>query len=140
MTREKNIETVRRAIHLFEEPNIDEFTELFSDDGRWVQPFHSGLFDEEVVGRKEIRNSLKSMAVNFETIQFPIQEILPFEDPNKIAVKHTGRLVMKNDRGIYANDYFAIISFDEGGKISEWIEYYNPIITARVFGLLDKVK
>ncbi len=47
---------------------------------------------------------------------------------------------MKNGRGIYANDYLAIISFDEHGKILEWIEYYNPIITAKTFGLMDKIR
>ncbi|MGY5859576.1 MAG: hypothetical protein RTU63_09410 [Candidatus Thorarchaeota archaeon] len=47
---------------------------------------------------------------------------------------------MKNGRGVYANDYFAIISFDEHGKILEWIEYYNPIIAAKAFGLTDKIK
>ena len=140
MTREENIETTRRAIRLFEQLKFDEFTKLFTEDGKWIQPYHSGLFQSEFVGRTEIMNSFEGLAANFDSAELPIEEILPFEDPNKVAVKHTGRLVMKNDRGIYANDYLAIITFDERGKISEWIEYYNPIHTAKAFGLMDKIK
>jgi len=140
MTREENIKTVRRALQFFEQLRFDEFTKLFVEDGKWIQPYHSGLFPAETVGRTEIKNSFESFAVNFDSAQFPIEEILPFEDPNKIAVKHTGDLVMKNGRGIYANDYLAIISFDQHGKILEWIEYYNPIIAVKAFGLMDKIK
>ena len=43
----------------------------------------------------------------------------------------------------YLNLFTAYIKrkdFDEQGKIVEWIEYYNPIISARAFGLIDKIK
>jgi len=140
MTREENIKTTRRAIQFFEQLRFDEFTKLFVEDGKWIQPFHSGLFPAETVGRMEIQKAFEGIAVNFHTVQLPIEEILPFEDPNKIAVKHTGDMIMKNGRGTYANDYLSIISFDEEGKILEWIEYYNPIIAAKAFGLTDKIK
>jgi ketosteroid isomerase-like protein len=140
MTREENIETTRHAIQLFEQFRFGEFSKLFVEDGKWIQPFHSGLFLAETEGRIEIQKSFEGIAVNFDSIQLPIEEILPFEDPSKIAVKHTGHLVMKNGRGVYANDYLSIISFDEHGKILEWIEYYNPIIAARAFGMMDKIK
>ena len=65
---------------------------------------------------------------------------MPFEDPNRVAVKLTGKLHLKNGSGTYENDYFAIFSFDEQGKILEWIEYYNPITAAKAFGLMDKLK
>lgn len=55
-------------------------------------------------------------------------------------MKHTGRLTMSNGTGLYVNDYLAIFSFDEEGSITEWIEYYNPIIAAKAFGLMDKIR
>jgi ketosteroid isomerase-like protein len=140
MSREENIETTLHAIKLFEQLKIKEFSELFTENGKWIQPFHSGLFLDEAVGRTEIQDMLESIAVNFDSAELPIEEIMPFEDPNKIAVKHTGQLVMKNGRGTYANDYFTIISFNDDGKILEWIEYYNPIVTAKAFGLVDKIQ
>ena len=80
------------------------------------------------------------MAANFDEIKFPIVEIIPLEDPNRVAVKMTGKLHLKDGGGLYENEYLGIFTFDEQGKIVEWIEYYNPIISARAFGLIDKIK
>ena len=93
----------------------------------------------EVVGRKEIEKFLKKSAINSDEIHLPIDEVLPFEDPNKIAVKLTGKINLKNG-STYENDYLCIFSFDELGKIVEWIEYFNPITAAKAFGLMNKLK
>ena len=105
-----------------------------------VQPFHSGLFPAETTGREDIYNALKNLADLFDEISLPIEEILPFDDPSKIAVKHSGKLKFKNGKGNYENEYLAILTFNENGKISEWIEYMNPILAAKAFGLMDKIK
>jgi len=140
VTRERNIETARNLFRFLEQRRLKEFSELFAENGKWIHPYHSGLFPAEIVGQKEIYNSIKIAAANFDEIHFPIDEILPFEDPNRVAVKLTGRLNLKNGSGTYENDYLAIFSFDEHGKILEWIEYYNPITAAKAFGLMNKIK
>ena len=140
MTREDNIETVRNFVRFLEQRRFDKFTDLFAEDAKWVHPFSSGLFPAEAVGRNEIQNAIQETASNFDTIHFPIEEILPLEDPSRIIMKHSGKLRISNGKGMYENDYLAIFSFDEKGRISEWIEYYNPIIAAKAFGLMDKIK
>jgi phenazine biosynthesis protein len=138
-TREKNIENALNLLRFLEQRKLREFSSLFSENGKWVHPYHSGLFPAETTGRKEIYNGIQAAAANFTEIQFPVEEVLPFLDPKKVAVKHSGRLVMENG-GVYENDYLAILSFDEQGKILEWAEYYNPIKAAKAFGLMDKIK
>jgi len=141
LTRDENIETARNLLRFMEQKRFKEFSELFAENGKWIHPYNSGLFPAETIGQKEIYKSIANVADNFEDeIRFPIDEILPFEDPNRVAVKHTGRLHLKDGRGTYENDYLAILSFDEHGKILEWIEYYNPIVSAKAFGLIDKIK
>ena len=140
MTKEVNIETARNFFRFLEQRRLKEFSELFTENGKWIHPYHSGLFPAETVGKKEIYNSIKTAAANFDKIQFPIDEIIPFEDPNRVAVKFTGRLKLKNGSGTYENDYLDLFSFDEQGKILEWIEYYNPITAAKALGLMDKIK
>ena len=105
-----------------------------------IHPYHSGLFPAETIGQKEIYKGIQIAATNFNEIHFPIDEILPFEDPKKVAVKLKGKLLLKNGAGTYENDYLAIFSFDEQGKIAEWIEYYNPNTAAKAFGLMGKLK
>jgi len=140
LTREGNIETIRNFVKLLEQRRFDEFADLFAEDAKWVHPFSSGLFPATAVGRKEIQNAIQDAASNFDDIRFPIEEILPLEDPSRVIMKHTGRLAISNGQGLYENDYLAIFSFDDAGKITEWIEYYNPIIAAKAFGLLDRIK
>ncbi|MHA2021232.1 MAG: nuclear transport factor 2 family protein [Candidatus Thorarchaeota archaeon] len=140
LTREENIETVRRFVRFLEQRRLKEFSELFTENGKWIHPYHSGMFPAETVGREEIFNAIKAAADNFDEIQFPIDEILPFEDPSRIAMKHRGKLNLKNGSGTYENDYFTILTFDEEGKITEWVEYYNPVIAAKAFGLMDKIQ
>ena len=140
MTRERNIKTARNVFRFFEQGKFKEFSEIIAENGKWIHPYHSGLFAPEVVGKKEILKVFKNMAANFDEIKFPIVEIMPFEDPNRVAVKMTGKLHLKNGGGLYENEYLAIFTFDEQGKIVEWIEYYNPITSARAFGLMDKLK
>jgi len=139
VSRQRNIETTRNVFRLIEKFRFDEFSELFAENGKWIHPYHSGLGPAEVVGRKEIETFLKKSAINSDEIHFLIDEVLPFEDPNKVAVKLTGKINLKN--GItYENDYLCIFSFDEQGKIVEWIEYFNPITAAKALGLMDKLK
>jgi ketosteroid isomerase-like protein len=123
-----------------EQKKLREFVELFVEDGKWVHPYHSGLFPAEVQGREEIYQGLHSAAGNFDEIHFPIEEILPFKDPNKVAVKFSGKLYLKGGKGTYENSYLAIFTFDVHGKIVEWVEYYNPVIAAKAFGLMDKLQ
>jgi len=139
MVREENIQTSLKLLKFIEERKLKEFSELFSENGKWTHPYHSGLFPAETKGRNEIYKGIQNGALNFTEIHFPVEQVLPFLDPNKVAVKHTGRLVMKNG-GVYENDYLAILSFDEQGKILEWAEYYNPIKAAKAFGLMDKIQ
>jgi ketosteroid isomerase-like protein len=138
--RERNIETAQNVFRFLEQRKLKEFSELFAENGKWVHPYNSGLFPAETVGQKEIYKGIKIAASNFDEIKFPIDEILPFEDPNKVAVKLTENLHLKNGNGIYQNNYLAIFIFNEQGKILEWIEYYNPITAAKAFGLMDKIK
>ncbi len=140
MTREKNIQTVRTFFKFIEQRKIKELSELYSENGKNIAPYHSGLFPGLFVGKKEIYNFWKSATEQFGEISFPIDEMMPFEDPNKIAVKLVGRLEFKDNRNKYENDYFFIFYFNDNGKILEFYEYYNPITAARAFGLMDKIK
>ena len=140
MTRERNIETAQQMFRFLEQRQFKEFSELFAENGKVIHPYHSGLFPAETIGQKEIYKGIQIAATNFNEIHFPIDEILPFEDPKKVAVKLKGKLLLKNGAGTYENDYLAIFSFDEQGKIAEWIEYYNPNTAAKAFGLMGKLK
>lgn len=140
MSREKNIKTIYALVGFIEQRKIKEYSELFSENGRHINPYHSGLVPAEFVGQKEIYNFIKNTSDNFSEISFSIDEIMPFEDPNKIAARLSSKMKFKNGSGYYENDYLLLAYFDDDGKILELYEYFNPIIAARAFGLMDKIK
>jgi len=140
ITREKNIDTVRKFFRLLEEEKINEFAELYAENGKQVNPYHSGLFPAEIVSKEKLYEFWKDVPGNFDGMRFPIEEMLPFNDPNKIAVRVTGKITLQNNAGLYENDYLCIFHFDEQGKILEYHEYFNPLTAAKGFGLLDKIK
>ena len=96
MTLKRNIESARNVLRFLEQRRFKEFSELFAKKGKWIHPYHSGLFPKETIGRKEISEGIQVSASNFTEIQFPINEIFPFEDPKRVAVRFTGKLLLKN--------------------------------------------
>ena len=140
MTREKNIQTIQNFFRFIEQRKIEELSELYAENGKNIAPYHSGLFPGLFTGKKEIYTFWKAATEQFGEISFPIDELMPFKDPNKVAVKLVGRLKFKDNRGKYENDYLFIFYFDDDGKILEFYEYYNPITAARAFGLMEKIK
>lgn len=139
MSREKNIDTVKNFIDLFEQKKFSEITELFVTDGELFLPYHSGLFPSKTVGKKNIYDNWKNTAKNFDELKFPIDEIIQNDDSNIVIVKLSSKLKFKNKAGFYENDYLMLFYFDENGKILELHEYFNPIIAAKAIGLMDKI-
>lgn len=139
MSRERNIETVRNFVNLFEQKKFLEVSELFTEDGKVILPYHSGLFPYETVGKKNIYDSWKNISENFTELKFPIDEIMPLEDLKRVAVKLSSKLKLKNKPGYYENDYLMLFYFDENGKILELHEYYNPVIAAKALDLMGKI-
>ncbi|MBK5115018.1 MAG: nuclear transport factor 2 family protein [Candidatus Heimdallarchaeota archaeon] len=139
MSREENIENIHSFFDFFNQIKILEVSEFFAEDIKVLLPYHSGLFPSETIGKKNIYESWNNFSKNFSDITFLLEEIMPFEEPNKIAVKLSGKHKFKNKAGSYDNDYFFLFYFDENGKIFELHEYFNPVIAAKTFNMLDKI-
>lgn len=137
---EKNKETVRAFFKAIENENAREIANLFAENGKQVNPYHSDLFPKGAEGKNAIEAYWKPVFPNFDGMTFPIEEIYALEDPNMVYVKYTGNIKLKNNTGVYANNYYSIFRFNEEGKILEYVEIFNPIVAARGFGLIDKIK
>lgn len=134
-----NKEIVRQFFRLLEEENIPAFIELFAEDGQQINPYASGLFPEGAKGKEALSAYWEPVPGNFDGMEFPIQELLATEDPNIIFVRYQGKIKLKGGAGYYENQYYSTFRFDEEGKISEYVEIFNPIVAARGFGLLDQI-
>ena len=132
--------SVRAFFKALEEEDVDQLVALFADNAKHINPYASGLFPEGATGREAIRDYWTPVFPNFDGMTFPIEEIYSMENPTIVFVKYKGKINLKNNGGTYENDYFSTFKFDDQGLITEYVEIFNPIVAARGFGLLDKIK
>ena len=135
-----NKASVRAFFKALENENVDALVDLFSENAKHINPYHSGLFPEGASGKAGIRNYWTPVFPNFDGMTFPIEEIYAMEDPNIVFVKYKGNIKLKDNAGIYSNDYYSTFKFNEQGEITEYVEIFNPIVAARGFGLINKIK
>ncbi|WP_412984615.1 nuclear transport factor 2 family protein [Pontimicrobium sp. IMCC45349] len=136
----KNKATVKAFFNALTAEDANAVANLFTENAKHINPYHSGLFPAGANSKEEIRNYWKPVFPNFDGMTFPIDEIYAMEDPNIVFVKYTGNIKLKNNAGMYSNDYYSTFKFNDNGKITEYVEIFNPIVAARGFGLIDKIK
>lgn len=137
---DKNKATVKTFFKALEDENIDRLVALFAKNAQHINPYSSGLFPEGATGKEAIRNYWTPVFPNFDGMEFPIDEIYSMEDPSIVFVKYKGKIKLKDGAGTYENDYYSTFKFNEAGLIIEYVEIFNPIVAARGFGLIDKIK
>ena len=137
---ERNKANTLEFLRALENMNVDAVVKLFDVEGVHINPYASGIFPDGTKGHDGIRAYWEPVFPNFEKMEFPVDEIYAMEDPNIIFVKFTGKIKLKNDAGYYENDYYSTLKFNETGHITEYVEIFNPIVAARGFGLIDKIK
>ncbi len=136
----QNKASVTSFFKALEEENVDNLLQLFADDAKHINPYHSGIFPEGAEGKEAIRAYWAPVFPNFDGMSFPIEELYAMEDPSLVFVKYSGHIKLKDGAGTYSNNYYSTFKFDDNGKIIEYVELFNPITAARGFGLLDKIK
>ena len=137
---QRNKETVRAFFHHLEQEDIPTFVDLFAENGRQVNPYHSNLFPTGAVGKQELLAYWEPVPTRFDGMSFHINELMAMEDPKVVFTRYRGEIKLQGNGGMYANDYYSTFRFDEAGKIVEYVEIFNPIVAARGFELLDQIK
>lgn len=135
-----NKATVRKLLQLLEQMDISAFLALFAADGRQINPFASGIFRKRATGREELRDYWQTVPEQFSGITFSIDEIYAMEDPNIVFAHYQGEMTLRDGTSVYTNDYYSIFRFNGDGEVSEHVKVFNPIRTARSFGLVDQIR
>ena len=131
----RNKNNVKAFFKALENENVSDLVALFAEDGKHINPYHTHIFPQGATGKTEIANYWTPVFPNFEGMEFPIQEIYTMENPNMIYVKYTGNIKLKNNVGVYKNQYYSTFKFNDEGKITEYVEIFNPIVAAKAFNL-----
>ena len=137
---DKNKQATQAFFKALENENAEHVAVLFAENGVHINPYSSGIFPQGAKGREAIKNYWAPVFPNFDGMKFPIEQLYAMEDPNRVFVKFKGQIQLKNNAGTYENDYYATFLFNDSGLITEYVEIFNPIVAAKGFGLIDKIK
>ena len=134
----RNIQTVKKFLQLLESEKIDQFVDLFAENGKQLNPYASGLFPASVEGKAALKKFWEPVPGRFNGMKFPITKVYPMQDQNLVLVNFQGDITLK-PKGKYKNNYYALFEFNNQGKILTYTEIFNPIEVVRAFGLKDKI-
>ncbi|MEM8652474.1 MAG: nuclear transport factor 2 family protein [Pseudomonadota bacterium] len=137
---ERNKERVRTLFSVLENEDIPTFVDLFAENGSQINPYNAGIFPKGAKGKEELLAYWTPVPTRFDGMQFMIEEILATEDPYIVFVRYRGEIKLKDNAGTYANNYYSTFRFNKEGKITEYVEIFDPVVAARGFGLLDQLK
>jgi len=137
---ERNKANALAFFKALENADVEAVVNLFAEDGVHINPYASGLFPEGARGHEAIRAYWAPVFPNFDEMQFPVEEMYTINEAPMTMVKFSGNIKLKDNAGWYKNDYYATFKFNHEGKITEYVEIFNPIVAAQGFGLIDKIK
>lgn len=89
--------------------------------------------------RAALREFWEPVPARFGGMRFPITEIVPMQDPNRLLVSFREQIRLKGGVGEYNNDYYGLFCFHADGKIVEYVEIFNPLMVVRSSGLKDQI-
>lgn len=128
----QNKQVVDRFYAAVETQHFEVIKEVFAPTAQQLLPYAPAGFPTRLDGLEAIYKQFSGLATYFSQLKFP-RQLLATEDPNFIFVKFTGDMTLKSG-GKYENDYVGTFRLRDG-KIVEYVEYFNPVLMAKAFGL-----
>jgi ketosteroid isomerase-like protein len=85
----------------------------------------------EIRGRANVEEFFSGGMVSFEPYRYEITSVFDLVDPNCLIAEYHSNSRFLPSGAPYRNDYLGIFHF-EGGLVSYWREYINPVVVANV--------
>ena len=122
---------VERFFTTLEAKDLPAFRALWAADGVQRMPFAPAGFPTDLVGRQAIARQYGGLPTAFRSMRFP-RRLASLADPERVLVEYTGEIA-RADGGRYDNRYIGVFTVRDG-RITEFVEYFDPIVLQRAFG------
>ena len=134
---ETSVATVRAFFRLLEEKDVDSWIELWAEDADHYYPFGAEMFPPHLRGKQAIYDNWKGVPGLFDSLRFPIHEVWVDRDSDTVIARLDSDNVMTGGDRKYQNTYICVFKFDDQGKICEYREYFDPIVTGLTYRLAE---
>jgi ketosteroid isomerase-like protein len=120
-------------MRLADEMRVDELVELFADDAVMELPFAPGKMPRSHVGKAAIGDFQKFARDAFSEFAMTVDAIHETTDPKVVIAEHRSEAVVAENGRPYRNHYVTFFTFDEGGLVASWREFYDAGVVVRAF-------
>jgi ketosteroid isomerase-like protein len=125
--RSANVDVVKQIFSHLESGNISALGALTTADVSMSLPFQVPGWPASTQGRAELLDFLSATPKILDSLRISLTDIHQLVEPDLLIVEYRSDAVARNTGRPYQNRYIAIFTF-AGGQVSEWKEFFNPII------------
>jgi uncharacterized protein len=135
-TRAQTLAVMRAYQTLIAARNFDEWIELWADDGVCEFPYAPEGRPQRIEGKAAIYDYMTGYPERISIDGVRALRVHPMLDPRSIVAELaiSGHTV---DTGRPYNQHYVIFASTEGGKLTNYREYWNPLISIEAFGGID---
>jgi hypothetical protein len=128
-----NTDRAREILSLADEMRVDELIEHFSDDAVMELPFAPGRMQKRYDGKDAILAFQRFARDSFSTFSMVVDAIHETRDPHVVIAEHHSDGIVRENGRPYRNRYVTFFTFDDGGRVCRWREYYDAGAVVRAF-------
>jgi uncharacterized protein len=124
-TREKNISTIKSFFELVHQGKLEEWNNLWDDNGFIYVPYFVANFPDMIRKKKTIVEGFEKLVAGIKSFNYRILDMYPSVDPDVIVVEYMVLAVLLKTSATYNDRNIAVFKF-RNGKIVAYHDYFNP--------------
>lgn len=123
-----------RLIAAYGEKDFDSFASFLTEDTLFDWPYLPlKEFPSSMRGAKAFIDMSRAGMEDCDGYHHVVDQFYDQSDPDTLIVEYHSQTTLKSTGQPYGNKYLGILRFD-GGKVSFWREYLNPLPIIEAFG------
>lgn len=120
-------ETFKNHLEFLSSGRIEQWVDLFKEDGILEFPYGPKDFPKLVSGKKELFEYMKNFPNHFK-VQFDNLHFHATEEPTLVIAEFTSDGHAISTGKPYIQKYISVVTTDNQGKIIRYVDFWNPMV------------
>ncbi len=120
-------QTFKNHLEFLSSGRIEEWVDLFKEDGILEFPYGPKDFPTSVSGKKELYEYMKNFPDHFE-VKFDNLHFHATEEPTLVIAEFTSDGHAVSTGKPYIQKYISVVTTDDEGKIIRYVDFWNPMV------------
>lgn len=120
-------QTFKNHLEFLSSGRIEEWVDLFKEDGILEFPYGPKDFPKSVSGKKELFEYMKNFPNHFK-VGFDNLHFHATEEPTLVIAEFTSDGHAISTGKPYVQKYISVVTTDDRGKIIRYVDFWNPMV------------